>query len=187
VNVLENVQDEVKGGNPVVDEIVKDVIMPKKEVLVEWISHRMKMVVEHNYERRRLELKDSLIGFTKEALENNKEIRNITRIPIVGRQITEQLEGAISGVTFNVIDAAIKSLASEENKIYIGEVVDMAFDSVLMEEQDRQLNAIAIQIVQESIEKIKDQVNIQKWKVEEEKQKQIKQRAKSIVKARKEG
>ena len=182
VNVLENMQEEIKEGNPVVEEIVRDVIQPKKEVLVEWVSHRMKMVVEHNYERKRDELKTTLQHFTKEALANNKEVKNITNIPIVGKQITEQLEGAISGVTFNVMDAAIRSLASDDNKLFIEETVDMIFDTILLTEQDRQLNDITIEIVTQSLEKIKDQVKVQKWKEKELKQKQIKERARAMKK-----
>ena len=58
-------------------------------------------------------------------------------------------------------------LSSEENTKVISELVDVGMDMVLLEEEDEHLNRIAIDMVDRSIEIIKDQVRIKRWKEED--------------------
>jgi len=184
MNIMSSWQRGIKDGGPVLDRIINEVLQPKKEVLVEWASHRLRMVGGHNYERRRDALKGNLERVVQQALNNNPEIQNLRKIPFVGKSVVEQLQGALSGVTFNVIDGFMAELASEDNKVVVEELADMIFDSILMEEKDKALDKITKDIVVESIEIMKADVAVQQWKVREEKRKQIRERAKAIKKAK---
>ena len=172
VNVLEGVQDEIKGGTPVTDKMMTEVISPHKEVLTEWLSHRVKRVTKYNYYLHKEEIKLYLENLVKKAVAKNKEMKQLESIPLVGSSITNSIEKAIGDITFNVINGAIEDLTSDQDNKIIEEITDIAFDVVLMEEEDEELNKIIVNVVVESLELVKKQVQIQQWKLKEEKEKE---------------
>ena len=186
LNVLTNVQEEIKDGNQVVNNIVKDVITPKKEQLVNWFSEKLKSSIAETYDDElRDKLKNYISQSIQDSMENNPEFIALKNTPIIGNTISEKLESAVSGITFGTIDGLITSMASDKNKVAVSETLNMFLDSILKEGNDKELNKITNAIVHDSIEVIKDDVRIEKWKVKEEKMKLMRERAKSIKNATK--
>ena len=167
VNIIEGVQDEVKQGGPVTDNIVERVVRPQKTALVEWLSHRVQKVSEHNYANYREDIREYVDEKINEAIAENKEIQTIHQIPIVGSSLSGTLESAISDIVFNVLNGAINDLASSKNKVLVDELTDIAFEAILIQEEDTRLNDIVVHTINESLEIIKDQVKIQQWKIRE--------------------
>ncbi len=166
VNVLENIQDEVKRGGPITDKMITEVIRPHKDELVEWLSNRVRKVTEHNYNKYKDDIRHYLNNLVSKAFDENDEIKRIEKIPLVGSSITASVEKAISDIAFNAINTAVEDLVSDNNNTVIEEMSDLAFEMVLMEEKDEKLK-IAKDIVLQSIELVKEQVKIQQWKLKE--------------------
>ncbi|MBL4587494.1 MAG: hypothetical protein JKX84_10645 [Flavobacteriales bacterium] len=164
VNVLSGVQEEMKHGTPLVSKIIVEVIRPQKEVLVEWLSSRIKHASDHHYERYQQQLKTYVDRKVANAVRGNSEVKDIAAIPLVGSTITGKLEKAVADITFAVIEGIMLDLSSEENSKVISELADVGMDMILLEEEDEKLNEIAIGMVNQSIEIIKDQVKIQRWR-----------------------
>lgn len=168
VNVLEGVQDELKHGNPVVGRILTEVLKPQKEVLAEWLSHRIRAVGEHNYERHSERLRGYVNRKVAEAVRNNAEVRDIAVIPLVGSTITGKLEKAVAEITYSVIHGIMLDLKDEDSVALISELADVTMEVMLVEEEDSKLNELAMQMAHQSIDIIKEQVMVKQWKLREE-------------------
>ena len=163
VNVLSGVQDELKHGSPVVSRIILEVIRPQKQVLVDWLSDRLSQASEENYERYQEKLRTYVNRKVAEAVRNNTEVKDIASIPIVGSTITTKLETAVAQITYAVIEGMILDFSSDENKAVISELADVSMDMFLLEEEDEQLNDMAVDMVNQSIDIIKEQVMVKRW------------------------
>ena len=168
VNVLSGVQDEIKHGNPIATRIMEEVVEPKRAVIVEWLSHRLQMIVGEAYENYNEDLRQYVELRIKTAVDNNPEISNISKIPVIGGTLADNLEKAINDIVYNIINQSIKDLGSPQNKVIIDDMTHLSIDAFSMKEQDSQLDYVAREIVVESLELIKDQVKIQQWKLKEE-------------------
>jgi len=166
VNVLSGVQDEMKHGSPVVSRILLEVIRPQKDVLVNWLSDRLTHASEEHYERYKEQLQGYVNRKVSEAVGGNSEVKDIAAIPLVGSAITGKLERAVADITYAVIEGIIMDLASPENTAVISELADVGMDMVLLEEEDQKLNEMAVEMVNQSIDIIKDQVEIKRWREE---------------------
>lgn len=187
VNVLDSWQESIKEGGPVMDRIKAEVLLPKKDDLVNWASQRLIKATEENYLSKRDDIKESLDVLIKDALENNEDIRSLKRVPVVGKTLVEQLEKRISNASFGMLDGAMREIGSENNKVFLNGAANILFAGAKKTESDDTLDRIAKDIAIESIEILKDDVKVQKWKEEEEKKKKIRERAKAIKKAKEKG
>jgi hypothetical protein len=165
---LEGVQEEIEEGGPVVDTIINDVIRPRQDVLVEWISRRL----EYALQRDVIIKKDELDLYVKEviskSLTENAELRTLAQVPVMGKVITDTIENAISSIVNNVIDNIIKDLASYKNRELIKDTTEVILNSIEFVDQDTRLNEIFKDISVDALEVIKKQVQVQKWKLKEE-------------------
>ena len=164
VNVLTGVQEEMKHGTPVVSKIIVEVIRPQKEILVNWLSARIKQASDHHYERYQEQLREYVNRKVADAVRGSSDVKDIAAIPLVGNSITGKLEKAVSDITFAVIEGIMLDLSSEENASVISELADVSMDMILLEEEDEQLNNVATEMVHQSIEIIKEEVRIQRWR-----------------------
>ncbi|MCC5932319.1 MAG: hypothetical protein JJU28_23945 [Cyclobacteriaceae bacterium] len=164
INVLNGVQDEIRDGGPVIDRIIDEIIIPKKSILVDWFSHRIQLAVHESYHLRREEIREYIDNTIVDAISKSREVGAIEQIPIAGKLITQTLGSGISSIVYNVIDGIIRDVGSDDNRILIEELLDIAIDTVENEEKDIQLNEIAIESFIRILEIIKDQVKVKKWK-----------------------
>lgn len=177
VNVLEGIQEEIRKGNPLSDRIISEVLLPQKDVLVDWMSQRVQMVTANAQAAYREDFQHYIDRKVKTAVAKNKEIGLIDTLPIVGGVITSNIEKAICDIVFNVINSMVEDLASKNNRVLIGDLTDIALEEKQEVEtvSDRNLNEIAKEIAVHSIDLIIEQVKIQQWKADEldEKEKEL--------------
>lgn len=166
VNVLSGVQDEMQHGSPVASRIIMDVIRPQKEILVNWLSGRVTAASELHYEHYQQQLQAYVNRKVSEAVRNNAEVKDIAGIPLVGSTITAKLEKAVAEITYAVIEGMMLDMSSRENTKVITELADITMDMMLLEEEDEELNKMSVEMINQSIEIIKDQVKIKRWKEE---------------------
>ena len=100
-------------------------------------------------------------------VRGNSEVKDIAAIPMVGSSITGKLERAVADMTYAVIEGIMTDLASPENTAVISELADVGMDMILLEEEDQQLNEMAVEMVNQSIDIIKDQVEVKHWQEED--------------------
>lgn len=168
VNILEGVQEEISSGGPVVDNIINEVIRPKKDLLVEWISRRLENALERDVLIRKHEIEAYVESLISESLGKNSELKTIELLPVLGKKITETIEKAITNIINNIIEKALTDLASYKNRTIVKDATDMVLNSIVHKDEESDLNEIFSDITIEVIEIIKKQVLIKKWKLKEE-------------------
>lgn len=178
VNVLSGIQDEIRGGTPVTEQIIEDVLRPQQADLVAWLSQRIQRITNQAHQTYRENIRQYIAGLVNEAVKKNIEMRAIDLVPVMGSFVNSRLEHAISDIVFNVINGIIEDLASQQNKFLVDELTGLTFDTILKEESDQKINDIARDMIIDSLEIIKDQVKVQQWKLREleEKKAQLEKR-----------
>lgn len=167
-NVISGVQEEIYTDNGSVEKIITQVIKPKQDELVRWIAIKVQETNQAFYANFNENIKTYLIANIEKSIEENEEIKKIDRIPILGKQITHTLQKSISEVTYQIIENTIKDLAENNREEELNKVADIVFESVLADDKEnKNLTIVVKDIVSESLDIIKEQVNKKQWKVME--------------------
>ncbi len=168
VNLIGEVQDEVRHGGPVLDRIVDEVVRPHKEPLVEWTAHRIEAVAAEKYERYRGDIRRYVRRRINTALEQNRDFSRLGQIPMFGGMLSETVERAVSDMVFSVIRDIMQDFASDRNRVLLNETADIIFDALVLKEEDTALRRLVVDTVDRSLEIIKQHVSIQQWKLREQ-------------------
>ena len=173
INVLQGVQTEMESGNPLADRIINEVVKPQKAELIEWLSLRVQNITTHIQQSYQADIQNYVDDLIEQAVSENKEISRIEMIPLVGNNISQMLERAISDIVFKVINQALSDLGSARNKEVIDEVVDISFNAIADQEDDHQINALIKNITSQSLEVVKAHIKVQQWKLREKELREI--------------
>ncbi len=168
VNLIGEVQDEVRHGGPVIDRIVDEVVRPHKEPLVEWTAHRIEAVAAEKYERYRGDIRRYVRRRINTALEQNRDFARLGQIPMFGSMLRDTVERAVSDMVFSVIRDIMQDFASDRNRVVLNETADIIFDALVLKEEDTALRRIVVDTVDRSLEIIKQHVSIQQWKLRDQ-------------------
>jgi hypothetical protein len=166
VRIIEGLQTEIRGSRPVTERIAEEVIVPQREALIQALTHRLQEATAVAYGSHQDDFHEYLDGVIADAVDNNREISTIAALPGVGRPVATLLERAISDIVFSVIDRMVADVASLDNDAVIAEVTAISTDALLSPKYDQRLNRLARSVVLQSLDVIKDHVQIREWKEE---------------------
>lgn len=167
-NVLNGLQGEVKKGNPVVEKIATQVIIPRQDELNAWLSVRISEAVSGVYIKHRMDFYLYLQEVITRSVRENQEIKRIALIPGIGKVITEILDSAISNVTFNVIDNMMEDVSKGRNLSAIQDIADQIITQLAShEESNAEMNKMITEVVNDALEVVKQQVKIKQWRINE--------------------
>ncbi|MFW6348090.1 MAG: hypothetical protein ACOC2C_05725, partial [Cyclonatronaceae bacterium] len=119
LKILGNVRAELDEGTPVIDRIVADVLRPRQAELTDWISIRLRLAASKGYAMHEEDIRAYVKQRINEAVEKNQELHNLEAIPVMGRMVVKQIEGAISDIVYNVLNGIIRDLGSSKNREFI--------------------------------------------------------------------
>lgn len=168
VRIIEGLQHELRTSEKVSKRIGQEVLAPQKEALIEAVTHRLQEATTVAYESEKDDFHDYLDSVIADAVEENREISTISSLPGVGRPIAQLLENAISDIVFNVVDQLVTDVCMPENNRAIAHVTSVSADALLSPKYDRRLNHLAQSVVMQSLDVIKNHVEIRQWKLNEE-------------------
>lgn len=166
VNVLEGVQDEVRAGNPVVGKILSEVLLPQKQLIIEWLTDKINDITDTVYPPRKEQLRSYIDNVISESISRDAKVAALERMPVIGEQIAEIIESTVSDVVFSVMDRLVTDIGHEDTDILVKELADIILERV-MEPSDA-LNEAAREVLLDAIEVIKDEVKVQRWKLHEQ-------------------
>jgi hypothetical protein len=166
VKALEGLKDEVAKGNPVTDEIIREVVKPQSQMLVKWMSHRIQIVTAKMYVNRKDDIKRYVDERLNDAVTKNKQVKMLGKIPVVGSQVTGLLDQAIRDIVFSVIDGLFQDL-QENNQPLTEELTNISSELFTLIEDDKELDTIIENIINQSIDIVIKQVEIKEWKTNE--------------------
>jgi hypothetical protein len=160
-------QNEIAEGSPVIDNIVQNVIRPREEIIVSYISSRISEAVDSTYEENRDEMKVYLERIISEAVKENKTVDSLRYIPGLGKIFQDTLDRAVGDITFKTIDKLLHDLSNPENTYGIHKVTKGLIRSMLANRhpQNDDLRKMVVNIAHDSLEEIKKKVLIKEWKL----------------------
>jgi len=167
VNIIESAQEEVKAGIPLTAKIIEQVVLPRKDVLVDYIAHRVQKVTRDQYALNREDLRESIRVSVSEAIQQNQNIRVLEQVPMVGKAASAALQQSVYDITFQTINSIFERMSSEESRIVIEKITDGIIETLLTDEDDEKLKNTFTEMIVQSLELVKEEVKIQQWKVNE--------------------
>lgn len=166
-------QEEVQKGSPLVNKIVSNVIKPKEDAIVNYLSDRIGEAMNISYSQYRGELQQYTYKIIKEAIHENQELKTLNYIPGLGNFIKETLDRAVADITFNTIDKLMQDIINPDNTRGVKEVTHGLIGSFLdnSHPQSKELNTMIVGIVSDSLEEVKHAVRMKEWKIKQAKEK----------------
>jgi hypothetical protein len=136
---------------------VKEVVMPQKEVIIEWLAGKVNEIIETIYPLRREQLRDYIDTIVSESINQDAKVAALEKMPVVGRPIVDVIESTVSDIVFNVLDRLV-DIGHEDTDMLVKELADMIIEQVIQPSQT--LNDAGVNVVVEVIEVIKDEVEV---------------------------
>lgn len=165
VNVLDGVHGEVARGNPVVHRIGREVLAPRRDELLDWLTSRLRDAGSRTWQAQRNALHDYLSPAIAEGLEASAEVRRLQAIPLVGPAVKEALDAAITDIARGIIERIANDLADPAGEQQLRNILASMTDSLT--EDDERLAALVREALLEALLIVRQQVSVQQWKVRE--------------------
>nr|WP_299243598.1 ion transporter [uncultured Halomonas sp.] len=160
IRLIDNVQDEIRHSGALSGRLVNEILMPRKEQLVEELTERLQSILSDGYSDNRALISRYISALVGRTMNENPEIQRLRRLPF-GESLTNALDHTISGVAAQLVHEAVTSLESPEFKELLQHLADSGFDVML--ETDQRTNQITEQVLIDSLELVKEQVAVKQW------------------------
>lgn len=168
LKILAGFQDQFRQGNPLIGQIKTDILQPKKELLVEWLSTRFQNAIYTNYSTYKEEIRVYINQRIKQAIEKNRELSTIGSIPVLGKRVNQNIENLVADLVFHVLNDSMEDVASNRMNQIIDEITEVIWDSVLFDKEETDLEHKLSGTLVQAIEIVKNHVRVQQWKLREE-------------------
>ncbi|MFU8877592.1 MAG: hypothetical protein ACNA7E_05585 [Wenzhouxiangellaceae bacterium] len=162
IRTLDDFRRELEDEAPITREIITKVISPQRGELVGHLSRRIGLIAQNSYDKHQAEIRDYVDSVIAEAVKANAGIRNLNRVPLVGRAVVNQLRQSINDIVAEVVDRTVRDISAAENNRLVDESVTVIVDAIL--EDHPELGDLGTRISIEAIELLKERVRVQHWK-----------------------
>lgn len=162
IKVLSGTQDEVRRGSPLIHRVQQEVLVPRRELLVEWLSTKIASYAQSGYLPRQQELRDYLNERVESAMKRNPDLKRIRDLPVFGSWASGTLDRAVGDITAEVIHQILEDLSSTDNHDFVEDLV-----STFLEERERTDDAsqqAVIDAVIQVLDMVKEQVHVKQWR-----------------------
>lgn len=161
-NVLEGVQEEIQHGGPLFDKIIKEVLLPRKGVISDWLTVKINEICEEVYLPNQEALRDYVEAKVSYAIETERKAAMLESVPLVGQRLVDQINQTVSDVVYGVVDQLFVDVGKRETDSIVSELIDGVIHKLLEpgDEFSQSSRDIAIDV----IDIIKNEVRVQRWK-----------------------
>ncbi|HBF08568.1 MAG: hypothetical protein CMD81_03720 [Gammaproteobacteria bacterium] len=160
--VSDGMASELQQGTPVLHQITEKALSPRTHEISEWLSSSVTQVIHDTYDIRRTEFHDHIREMVTIAAAKSQDLSRIKQIPLLGDHIGEQLERTITTMVFDITDQVIDYLRSDLSTHIINEGISTVIKH--LEDPKSDANHLVQEILLDTIEVLKQQVQIQQWK-----------------------
>lgn len=164
VKVLDGIKSEIKEGSPVFNHILTDVLLPHKVVIADWLTAKINDINNDVYVKN----KESLRQYVNESIANSTKtewkVSVLDKFPVIGPAIIEEINSTVSHVVFNVLDRFITDIGTSDTDHLVSELLEAAIHNLL--QPDSGLDDAIRSIIDESLEVVKSEVTVQRWKLD---------------------
>lgn len=162
VKILEGVQAELRQGADLEQKIVIQVLLPRKQILVDSLTDKLAISTKHIYADAKDDIESYIKNIVSDAMHKNLEISTIEKVPVLGQAIGKLLEHAVTDIVCQTIENAIDQMNRPQFHRIVTEISDAILDD-MAEPSASQAGAITDAIA-DILEVVKDEIRIQRWK-----------------------
>jgi len=169
VKVLSDAQKDISAGSPLMDDIVNQVLAPRRPVVNAWLTEVLRQLGAS--------IKDAELGeairhhvqqSVGKAVRQNAQVSTLQWLPVVGSRLEQTLEQAVTDIVVQSLVNLLCDLDSEK----IDAMVDTGIRHFSVPEGTL-LDHEVLSLVNECLELVKAHISQQRWKT------QLEQRAPS--------
>jgi hypothetical protein len=130
---------------------------------------RLRLAASKGYAMHEEDMRSYVQERINEAVEKNQELRNLENIPVMGRMVVKQIEGAISDIVYNVMTGIIRDLGSSKNREFIDDLSHLMLEHDAHEEDpetglsEHDLNVQVADVISESLGIVIERVHQNRW------------------------
>ncbi|MFA5181751.1 MAG: hypothetical protein WC405_10560 [Syntrophales bacterium] len=166
VNVLNDMQTELQTGTPLFKRVIQEVIRPKRQALTELLVDKLRTVARDMNDIFDQEMRIYVESCIKKALTSSDDIRLLEKIPGAGKMISRRVENMAADITFHTVDKIFRDIHAPENDRVLHELAGKIIDGILAEAKG-DLSGDMAEIINKTIDLIKEQVGEKQWKIKE--------------------
>jgi hypothetical protein len=169
VRILEETKSELQRGKHLIDEIIDLVVRPRKDQLIDFATEQLQDTIRTHYYDNRKEIRQYIDGIVRSAVERNREVASLEKIPVLGQYMKDTLRQAVCDIVFGVFDRMLQDFCDSERSEIPRTMMQALFEIALAEEDpDSNEPSLASEIVNQAIDIIIKRVDIKQWKIEME-------------------
>lgn len=165
VKFIEGVQKELMMESAITDKIIAEVIVPRKGILIDWLSARVAKAISGTYHEYRDEIHVYLEHLVGEALKGNKELKALKQVPVIGNYISKSLEKTVTDVALNSVNGLMQDMAGGQHHALFHNITEHTVEGLMTHEEQDHLSAATREVLVESLELIKERIKVQQWKL----------------------
>lgn len=167
INVLEGVKDELQSGSYANQKFMVDVVKPYQENLSFWVSRKVMFAMREAYAHRRGELESYVSVLIEEAVNENSEVKDLKKVPVIGDYASSRLEDAIADIVYKVINDLFVDISSEQNELVLKDVVYEIIEGILFSEAKEGNEKLVQELGSSVIDEIISRVAVKQWQMRE--------------------
>lgn len=170
VNVLGEVQRELTAHHPVADRIVQEAIAPRKTEITEMVVARLQQHLAETLTQHRHDIRQYLDALIAAGFRSSQETEQFEKIPLLGKVAIGSIEQAVKEIVAGLslkLQADVQTVGPSS----LAAVLDQAL-SASLSRRDTQLSALLQEIVLHALDIVKEQVQVQQWKLREAEEKE---------------
>lgn len=164
VNVLNGVQGEVQQGSPVIDKMLTEVLIPQKSLIANWLTVKINEICDEVYIPNQAALRQYIERSLADSLAKDSKVAALESIPVVGGRIVDVIDQTVSDLVFDIIDGMIMDVGKQETDHIVRELLDGILHRLLQPSEE--LNRASRLLLIDTIEIIKAEVQVQRWRGE---------------------
>ncbi len=163
LRVLGGVQTEIAASHAIERRLINEVLLPRQSLIIEALYRRFSVLAREAYADSRMELHGIVTQAVSTAVRQNREIRRIDRIPLVGGQVGDLLDHAITDIVCRVLDEFAAQLDSVRFRALFEDMGNTGFDAFADAAQGPGASDELSRAIIDMIEIIKQQVGQRRW------------------------
>ena len=175
VKVLTDAQKDIGAGSPLIEDITKHVLMPRRPIITEWAASTMNHIGHSIVHPEHGEvIREHVLKSVGKAVRANSQVSTFKLLPVVGSTIEKTLESAVT----DIVTQSIVNLLSDLTPKQIEQFLDNGLEKETADEIA--LDHEVLLVVTEALELVKQHISEQRWKSELARREQEKQAAKQL-------
>lgn len=166
INVLQGAQQEVADGAPLLHRIEKNILLPRKNLLAEFIVSKIAEISREGHTMYHQQATEYIATLVDRSFTKTRQGARLASIPIAGTRVRLGITETVKEVLEALLNELVQDLEAEENRAMLEQLVlDAAH---LIAPEGEELSSFIQQIIAEVLDEVITQVSVKRWQLETE-------------------